>query len=137
MTNALRRLLRTVPIALVLPLAACAGHNLVDGKVIEGKVSYVGLVDPNDERLAGPGLQGATISARTVVSGQPGVNLGQATSDAKGTFHLTVHEQTAFSRPTEFVARKDGYNAAMGAVPFPPSDKRVLVILQPEPNARP
>lgn len=126
-----------IPLALAC-LPGCAGHAAIEGRVVEGKVSYVGLVDPNDSRLKGEGgVPGATIAARTVVENQGGRSLDQATSDAKGNFHLNVKDQSAFSRATEFNATKEGYITANGAVPFPPSDRRVLVILKPAPGTNP
>jgi hypothetical protein len=126
-----------IPLALGF-LSGCAGHAAIEGRVVEGKVSYVGLVDPNDSRLKGEGgVAGAAISARTVVENQGGRNLDQATSDAKGNFHLNVKEQSAFARPTQFNVTKEGYITADGAVPFPPSDRRVLIILKPAPGASP
>ena len=115
-------------------LAGCqtGGAVPVKGKVIPGDISIIGAVDPNDERLNGPGLAGATITGSTLIENQGGLDLGDATSDQKGVFRLNVREQKAFSRPAEFTVRKDGYIAATARMPLPSTDRRLLVILKPE-----
>ena len=117
-------------------LAGCQGGAVpISGKVITGEISFMGAVAPGDERLKGPGIEGVTVSGRTVVDNQTGFDLGEVTSDAKGDFKLKVKEQKAFSRPAEFEATKPGYLAARGRMPLPPTDRRLLIVLRPEAGA--
>jgi hypothetical protein len=115
-------------------LAACqpGGAVPINGKVIAGNISFIGAVDPNDERLKGPGLSQATITGSALIENQGGVDLGETTSDQKGSFRLNVREQRAFSRPAEFNVSKDGYITATAKMPLPSTDRRLLVILKPE-----
>lgn len=122
----------SIALAAAAALVGCAGKAIITGKVIQGDVSFMGVVDANDERLAKPGLAGAEVA---VVSDpdRPAAssNLGQATSDATGAFSIKVSDQSAYMRPAGFSARKEGYISTTGVMALPPADRRLLVILQP------
>jgi len=136
----MNRTLRFVALAVlaVAPLAGCqtGASMMITGKVITGNLSFIGAVDPSDERLKGAGVEGATISARKVVENQAGNAIGEIKSGKDGTFKLPVKDQSAFMRQTQIDATKEGYLGASATMPFPPADRRLLVILKPEGPAR-
>jgi hypothetical protein len=129
--RAARRPLATL--LLLTPMVGCQpGSVTVTGKVIEGNISFAGVVDPTDERLKGGGLSDVTVSGRKVVDGQPGLGIGEAKSDHSGNFKIEVREQSAFMQQAQFTAHKDGYINAVNTMPLPSVDRRLLVILKPD-----
>jgi len=115
-------------------IVGCAAKAPVAGKVIEGDISFIGVVDPADERLNGPGIPGATIVVRGGDT-PTALELAEVVSDRKGDFRLSIADQKALTRPAQFTADKEGYSRAVGVMSIPPQDRRLLIILKPMPAA--
>lgn len=112
-------------------LSGCQNSASIAGKVIQGDVSFIGVVDAGDERLKAPGLQGAEIAATTDPRGGAGpAVLGKSTSGPQGDFGLRMNQST-LTGSTGFTARRDGFAPASGVMPMPSEDRRLLVILKP------
>ncbi|MEM8756321.1 MAG: hypothetical protein AAGF47_00885 [Planctomycetota bacterium] len=108
--------------------AACA-PVAIRGTVIEGPISMIAVVDPDDPRLSQPGIAEATITVQ-----QTGV-IGPITerrSGEEGRFRLPLDGTGALSRPMSMQIAAEGYLAAVEpTMPTPGNDQRVLVVLQP------
>jgi hypothetical protein len=110
------------------PFGGCAHHPAVQGKVIRGEIAFVGAVDGKDPRLTGPGLEGATVTARGT-GNRSELTLGAATSNARGEFGLSLSDQNALLSTVEFWGHKPGHMDARTTMPVPTSDRKLLVIL--------
>jgi hypothetical protein len=115
-------------------LGGCTQHLGVQGKVIAGEIAFIGAVDQKDPRLTGPGLEGATVSARG--SGGTG-SVATATSNPKGDFTLNITDEKALLSSVEFWGHKAGYVDARGRMPVPGADRKLLVILPGGPAGAP
>jgi hypothetical protein len=134
------RTLRIATLGLVISAGLLAGgctqHLAVKGKVIGGQVAFVGAVDSKDERLSGPGLEGATVVARGTGT-RSETTLATATSNPKGEFTLDVRDERSLLGTIEFRGRKAGHIDARATMPAPTSDRRLLVILPQGPTGAP
>ena len=110
-------------------LAGCAPLTM-RGKVIQGAVAYVALVDETDARLDGPGVAGVRVWARSATSLGEESRLGQTTSDENGRFTLPIKNSNALNEQITVSARADGFALSRAQVFAPRRDQRVLVILQ-------
>ncbi len=129
--NPRRLALGALAAAFALTLAACSPYTL-HGKVIEGDISYVAVVDASDARLAGPGVGSATLE---LISNPARLNhkvISSGISGPDGEFDLRVEEVGAglLTYDTSLTARRAGYSAATNVFKLPPDSKRVLVILK-------
>jgi hypothetical protein len=131
-TTPLRAIASTLYLLVCIQMAGCASSAPVTGRVIPGDISFIGMVDPGDERLKSAGIPAVEL----VSTPDPGRTaaaaiLAKTTSDAKGDFKLKFSDPSIFSRPAAFAARKDGYVSASTVMPVPTEDRRLLVILKP------
>lgn len=114
--------------ALVSLLAGCGGMKVV-GKVIPGAISYVGIVNQTDTRLAQPGVGGVAIRIdATPASGGTSATIASTTSAADGSFKLSIADDSWPTDRVQIRAMIDGYAAARGSV-FLPRDGQSLLIL--------
>jgi hypothetical protein len=109
-------------------LGGCAHHPTVLGKVIPGEIAFIGAVDVSEARLDGPGLEGATVTARGTGS-RSETTLGTAVSNARGEFAVSLSDQEVLLGTVEFWGHKPGYLAARTTMPVPTADRKLLVIL--------
>jgi hypothetical protein len=120
--------------AVLAGVGGCSQHLPVYGKVIEGQIAFVGAVDGKDSRLSGPGLEGATVTARGT-GGRSETTLSTATSNAKGEFKIDITDERALLTTVEFWGHKAGHVDARSTMPVPSSDRKLLVILPPAGSA--
>lgn len=113
-------------------LAGCAPYTL-RGKVIEGDVSFIAVIDASDPRLDGPGLSGAMLRLETDPERLNRKVVGTAVSGPDGSFAIPVEEVGAglLMYDMGLRAERQGYAPAEQFFRLPGSDRRVLVILQP------
>lgn len=112
-------------------LTGCGGGAMVRGKVVSGPESVVTLVGEDDPRLAGPGLDGATVRLTLDPRSLGRKPLGSASTYADGTFAIPVNEFGAGVLEYELgvLSRLQGRQSAEGFVPWPSGAQRVLVVL--------
>jgi hypothetical protein len=129
--------IRTILAALLaLPLIAaltgCESYAM-KGHVIRGDVSYVEIVDADDERLDARGIPGVRVGAHLDPGRLNRKFLGSSTTDQNGNFQLPIDEFGAgfLEYDISVVAYKKGYMGAEQFFMMPPASKRVLVILAP------
>ncbi|RMD66106.1 MAG: hypothetical protein D6824_01455 [Planctomycetota bacterium] len=110
----------------------CAPYTL-RGKVVEGDVSFIAVVDASDPRLDGPGLSGALLTLQTDPQRLNRKTVGSAVSGADGSFSIPVNEVGAglLIYDMGLKARKQGYSPTEQFFRLPPANKRVLVLLAP------
>lgn len=113
-------------------LPACSSYQL-QGKVVQGPVSSVTIVDKSDRRLAEPGLSGATLSG-TLDPQSPGrKRLSPAGTDGDGAFAIPITEAGAgfLEYDLQLIAKAAGFQSAVGNFRVPGGGKRVLITLAP------
>lgn len=114
-------------------LPGCGGGYRLAGKVVEGPVSSVSVVDRHDPRLDQPGLPGASVQSTLDPEDVGRKRLAEQTSDDSGAFAIPVGEPGAgfLEYEVEVLARMGGYQSAVGTIPLPGRDKRLLITLTP------
>ena len=119
---------------LAASLVGCAGAatNSIKGKVIEGSLNFVMVVDQSDERLKGPGLADVAVEARAGGNRAAGTLFSKTTSGSNGEFRLNFgDQQQVLLKPVEFSGEKAGYGTAKVVMNLPPSERRLLIVMQP------
>lgn len=113
-------------------LVGCGGYHLT-GKVIEGPVPSVSVVDRHDPRLEQPGLAGASIQAVIDPNDIGRKRLDPQSSGGDGAFAIPVGKLGAgfLEYEVQVVGRGAGYQSAVNTFPLPGGDKRVLITLTP------
>ena len=133
--NGLSRALALVTFAFLL--VGCESYSL-RGHVIRGEISYIEIVDADDERLESPGLTATRVGVHLDPGRLNRKFLGSTVSDANGDFSLPIDEVGAgfLEYDISVVAYRDGYFGAEQFFVMPSSNKRVLIILGPgnDPN---
>lgn len=114
----------------------CAASPVIQGKVIEGNLSFIAVVDQSDERLQKEGLGEVSIEARTGSARGGNATLAGTDSKPDGAFTLKFKEQSVLTRPVEFVAEKAGYQPAKVEMIKPAPGRQLLIILTPVGKAR-
>jgi hypothetical protein len=117
---------------LLAALAGCAPYTL-QGKVIEGDITFIAIVDADDPRLEGPGLANAEVRLQTDPQRINREVVGTTISSGDGTFSIPFSEIGAgvLLYDVGLQVRRGGYQRAEQMFRLPPSDRRVLVILCP------
>lgn len=113
----------------VMLLGGCAASTSISGKVIQGPVGFVGIVDATDDRFKSDGVA----DAKVVVTKNPqegGVRIGESASDAKGNFSVVVQDQSSLIRPAGVSASAPGFQPVSTVMNIPPASQRVLIILK-------
>lgn len=118
---------------LALPFLAACGPYKMHGRVVEGDVSYIAVVDEADPRLNGVGLEGVLLRAQLDPGTLSTKTVSQETSDAAGNFSLPVDEWGAgmLDMESAVLARRRGFKSAEGTFKLPSSGRRVLIVLAP------
>lgn len=114
-------------------MVACSPYTL-RGRVVQGEVSYVDIVDEDDHRLAQPGVSSVALKLTLDPSKLNRKVIAQNYSDEKGDFEMRVDEGGAglLTFETALLARKRGFQSAEGVFNLPGgSSKRVLIVLTP------
>jgi len=119
-------------LAALASLAGCSPYQM-RGKVIEGDISFVAIVDADDPRLDGPGISGAELRLSTDPEKLNRERIGTTISSGDGSFTIPVDELGAgvLLYDVGLQVRKSGYQPANQMFRLPPSERRVLVILTP------
>lgn len=127
---------RTAPLALGCLLLAAAGCSpyALRGRVIEGPVSAVLLVDKDDPRLTqGYGVDGVSIEATLDPDRLDRQRLSPTVSQYDGSFALPVDATGAgfLEYDVEVIAELRDYAPAVGQFRLPGRSRRLLVLLTP------
>ncbi len=119
-------------LTLLLMLSGCGQYQL-SGKVIEGPMSMVMVVDKNDARLHDPnnGLGGAALQATLDPQHLNRIALPDSLSQWNGEFAIPVEAAGAgfLEYDAELIAHLAGYSTAVGEFRLPGRSKRILVVL--------
>ncbi|GAB4385372.1 MAG: hypothetical protein Kow0022_11000 [Phycisphaerales bacterium] len=118
-------------VALFILLSGCGGMMKVQGKVIPGAISYVGVVDQTDPRLAQLGIGGVAIRIdATPVAGGNSTTIVSTTSAADGSFKASIADDVWPSDRVQIRAMLDGYAAARGSVYLPREGQTLLILME-------
>ena len=118
--------------ALCLMLGACQSYTL-RGRVVQGDVSYVVLVDRDDPRLTGPGMAGVRLDVTIDPGRLNRSSLPSEMSGASGELSILVRKPGAgfLKYEASLLARYPGFQTAEGVFDLPKKSRRVLVVLAP------
>lgn len=121
----------TIAVSLIM-LSGCAAYEL-RGKVVDGSVSSVMLVDQDDARLNQTGIANATVRLMLDPDKLSRKDVGTVATQADGSFAIPVSEAGAglLEYESMVVARYPQMSPAIRFMPLPPSNKRVLITLAP------
>ncbi|MFI4861673.1 MAG: hypothetical protein ACIAXF_13460 [Phycisphaerales bacterium JB063] len=112
----------------------CAGGYVLQGKVVEGPVAEVLVLDADDPRFTRENYTGAGATVEAVFEPSRGIGrerLGRFTADEDGLFFVPIDEAGAglLMYEIELLARHRGHQAAVATIPVPGRGKRVLITL--------
>jgi len=122
-----------------LTLVGCGSGYQLRGKVIEGDISFIAVVSPDDPRLDGPGVAGVSISLLSDPNKLNKETLGETISTGDGSFSIGVDRVGAgfFMYDVGLSADRTGFEHATSQFRLPPGDRRVLIMLRPGVNRSP
>jgi hypothetical protein len=114
-------------------LTGCGGDYTIHGKVVMGPIAAVELVDADDPRLAGPGIEHATVDFILDPRSLGRKHLGATYSAEDGSFHLAVDEFGAglLEYEIQVLAKAKKHRDSADNVKMPPRGKRILVTMAP------
>ena len=121
-----------VLLAAILTLPACAPHT-IQGLVAEGRTPAVLLVRADEPRLAQIGLTGAVIELTLDPSSISPKSLGTFRADDEGRFRAALEQSGIGLLEYELgiLCRAAGHRSVYQTMAVPPSDSRLLIILEP------
>lgn len=121
-----------VPIVLCVLVALLQGcaPATISGRVIEGEVAFVAVVESGDPRLSEPGLAGVKVEASVPRGQAQGGVFARADSKRDGAFSIPVKNAGMLKYPIEISAKSDGYLPTRNQLMVPASGRKVLVILK-------
>ncbi len=121
-----------------LVLTGCESYSL-RGHVIRGEISYIEIVDADDERLEQPGLTATRVGVHLDPGRLNRKFLGSTVSNSNGDFSIPVDEFGAgfLEYDISVVAYRDGYFGAEQFFVMPSANRRVLTIPGPGNDANP
>lgn len=114
-------------------LSGCGSYEM-QGRVVQGDLSYVQVVDADDPRLSGgTGLTGVSIRLMMDPMRAGRKVLGETVSGASGEFSIPVDKVGAgyLEYDVGLGARRRGFETAESFFRLPPGKKRILVMLSP------
>lgn len=111
-------------------MVGCESYQL-RGKVIEGPVTAIMIVDKNDPQFNEPGITGAMLEITTDPGRMSEKYIGGQQTNLDGEFAVPISEPGAgfLEYTVEVHARALGYGDAVQKFDLPGGNKRVLVIL--------
>lgn len=117
---------------LALLIGGCSSYQL-RGKVVEGPVSSVQVLEKDDERFRQPGLAGAQVAVTVDPGRLNRTSFGPAAADEDGRFALPVDKTGAglLEYDAQVIGQLQGYQAAEQTLRLPSQSKRVLITLAP------
>ncbi len=118
----------------LLPLVGCGGGYQLRGKVIEGPIAQVLVVDADDPRFREADSSGAGALVWGVFEPDNGIDrqrLERVVADHEGHFVIPLDATGAgfLMYEIQLTARRDGHQGARGVVPVPGRGGRVLITL--------
>lgn len=111
----------------------CGPGYSLKGKVIQGDISFIAIVNKDDPRLEGPGIPNVAVALLNDPNKLSKETLGTAISDSQGDFSIGIDLVGAgfFRYDAGLTAERKGYEYATSQFNLPPSDRRVLIMLRP------
>ncbi|XAL98765.1 hypothetical protein OT109_14395 [Phycisphaeraceae bacterium D3-23] len=115
-------------------LTGCAGPYVLQGKVVEGPVAEVIVLDADDPRFAREDYTGAGASVSAIYEPGRGIGsekLGRFVADQDGMFSVPIDHvgMGMLDYEVELVARRQGHQSAIATIRIPGRGKRVLITL--------
>lgn len=115
-------------LAVSLLLGGCGGQR-IKGRVVEGSIGVVTVVESKDDRLDGPGVANVALELRA--SNQTrSKSLAEGRSGADGSFSFPLSSGQSLSDQLLLTARADGYVATQGVTFIPGEGRELLVVLK-------
>jgi len=114
--------------AMVAALSGCSASSIA-GRVLPGPAAVVTLVDDNDSRLSTPGVEGVEVEIKAVGRAGDAHLIGSTTTDADGSFSISVDDRALIKNSMILTARSNGITAVREPVQYPGDGRRVLVLI--------
>lgn len=127
-----RRLQALAITAIGALLVGCGPSYQLQGKVIEGDISFITVVSQDDPRLDGPGIAGVSIKLVSDPNKLNKETLGEVISSGDGSFTIGIDLVGAgfFRYDAGISAERKGYEYTMSQFKLPSGDRRVLIMLR-------
>ncbi|TVQ31238.1 MAG: hypothetical protein EA376_10225 [Phycisphaeraceae bacterium] len=115
----------------LLYLTGC-GYTM-RGKVVEGDVTYVAIVDTDDPRLEGRGVGGVNIMLETDPDRINREQVGRTVSQQDGSFSMDIDAFGAglLQYDVGITAHRRGFETAQNIFRLPSSGRRILIMISP------
>lgn len=113
----------------VLVLLAGCGSPRLHGRVVEGPIGVVAVVESDDNRLDGPGVANVELELRAT-NATRSKSLAEGRSGADGGFALPVTAGESVSDQLRLTAKADGYITTQGVTFIPGEGRELLVVLK-------
>lgn len=112
--------------------ASCSTYQL-KGKVVEGEISYIAVVEADDPRLTGPGIHATRIELWNDPTRLNRELIGEVMSDQSGSFSIPVEEIGAGFLMYDVGVKTDRPEYVPAELNFrlPPKEQRILIMLEP------
>jgi len=129
--SAARVCVTTVLLTMLALASGCQSGYVLRGKVVAGPRSAVMVVPEDDPRLAGPGIDGATVELTMDPRSLGRKKLASSVAMGDGGFQIPINEFGAGVLEYELgaVVQQEGFQTAEGVFMLPPGGQQLLVIL--------
>lgn len=113
-----------------ITLTACGGGSgRMQGRVVEGPVSVVAIVESKDERLKQPGVAGVAIEVRAVNS-MGSRTMADGVSGSDGSFEVALGSEETLTEQLRLTAKREGYVSTQGVTFIPGKGRELLVVMK-------
>jgi hypothetical protein len=132
------RAMRLAVLSLVFAvMVGCGGGYQLRGTVVDGSdpsvrmsLPAVMVVRADDPRLSSPGVASATVALTLDPQSMKPIEAGSTASGGDGRFALPVGHGAGFLEyQAQVLVRRAGHQTAIGTIPLPRGNQRLLVIL--------
>lgn len=123
------RSLSLLVLAAIGLLAGGCSSQRIHGRVVEGAIGVVTVVESKDERLKGPGIANAAIELRAS-STTRSKSLAEGRSAADGSFSFPLSDGQSLADQLRLSAKADGYIPTQGVTFIPGEGRELLVVLK-------
>ncbi len=118
-----------VTLAFTALLAGGCSSPQLRGRVVEGPIGVVTVVESKDERLKDPGIANVAIELRAS-STTRSKSLAEGRSGADGSFSFPISAGLSLSDQLRLTAKADGYIPTQGVTFIPGEGRELLVVLK-------
>lgn len=109
--------------------AGCGGSSQIRGRVVEGAIGVVAVVESKDERLKSQGIPNVAIELRGS-NATTSRSLAEGKSGADGSFRLPLSSGQSLSEQLKLSAKALGYVPTQGITFIPGEGRELLIVMK-------